>query len=449
MKPSSIAGHLQELVVLVERGPEPPDRIITSFFRNRRYLGSRERRALSDFLFGFIRHRRSVEALFEEFLRGHPDLGKLDEHPGRFVPLLLIHIAIAQDGSAGPPFTEKDLRPFWSAHFHDIEMPPVAQWALENKSLEFLDEEHPVMLGVRHSFQDWMVREFLDRWPEGAESLLEELNRPAQVVLRVNTLKTDRTTCMQRLVAEGINAAEADFPATALLLEKRFAQNASETFREGWFEVQDVGSQVVALVCAPKAGQLVIDACAGSGGKALHMAALMENRGKIFGVDTDNRRLTEMTRRIGRSGADIIEPVLRGNFREGEYAGAADLVLVDAPCSGSGTIRRNPMLKWKVAETDIARFHERQVELLKSYSRLVKPGGRLVYSTCSLMKGENEDVVNGFLSADDSFRPAPIRLTGQGEGGSVQMTPDGHLLTLLPHIHRTDGFFVASMERTT
>lgn len=452
MKPASIAGHLLELVTLVERGPEPPDRIVAPFFRNRKYLGSKERRVLADLLFGFIRHRRRVEAVFEDILRKHPELGTTDVPPRRFVPLLLVHIAIAQGSSDGPRYSTADLRPFWTAHFPDIGFPPLAEWALESNSLGFLDQQHAgdpaVMLGVRHSFQDWMVEQWMTRWPDATEALLDALNHPAPVTLRVNSLKTDRRLCVERLVAEGIAATEAEFPDSAMILARRFAQNTSETFREGWFEVQDIGSQIVSLVCAPAPGQLVIDACAGAGGKSLHMAALMENSGKIVALDTDLRRLSELSRRIQRSGAAIIEPVLRGNFREEAYAAAADLVIVDAPCSGSGTIRRNPMLKWKVTEDDIGRFSEKQSELLHSYAGLVKPGGRLVYSTCSLMKAENEDVVSGFLSSDAAFRPSPIDLGPGRRVGSGRIEPDGHTLLLLPHVHQTDGFFMASMERT-
>ncbi len=450
MRPASIAGHVLELLMLADRRSAPVDRIVSGFFRDRRYLGSRDRRTISETLFGFIRHRRRIETLLEGFLSATPGYASIDEMPRRYVPLLVIH-SILFDGifpnlQPGPP-PDADLSSLWTPYFPDLDPENLVSWTRGHASLDWLAEPPAVMLAIRHSFQDWMVGEWMKRWPDRpaeVEELTAALNRPGGVFLRVNTLKTDRETVLRRLADEGIEARPAEYPPGGVHIPKRFNQNASASFKEGLFEIQDPGSQVVALACRPEPGHLVIDGCAGAGGKTLHLAALMENRGTLIALDTDPGRLRELNKRSGRAGVSIVETSLRKDFAAGEYAGRADIVLVDAPCSGSGTIRRNPSLKWSVGEDDIVRFAARQLDLLEGYAALVKKGGRLAYSTCSLFGAENEDVVERFLSRQPGFR-------------AVNAAPDGfpwkdaeagrQSILLLPHRHGTDGFFVSVLER--
>ncbi len=457
MNPASIAGHVVELLTLAARGADPADRIAAGFFRERRYLGSRDRRAISDALFGIIRHRRYLEALLEEFLRLNPSYAPIDAAPGRYIPLLLLH-ACARPGhdrevpeDPGPGTADAapdaamiaDLDLIWAPHFPGLDPAPLIGWAVAGKELGFLSETPAVTLAVRHSFQDWMAEEWCKRWPGEAARLLGALNTPGPVAIRVNRLRTDRAKCLARLAGEGIAASEVPHPDGALVLEKRFNQNASGAFREGWFEIQDLGSQVISLACGPKSGQLVIDGCAGAGGKTLHLAEMMRNSGELLAIDTDAARLKELASRARRAGVTIAKGILRNDVDQSKFEGRADVVLVDAPCTGSGTIRRNPSLKWSIREDDVARYARRQIDLLEGYAPLVRPGGRMVYSTCSLFRGENEDVVKKFLKGNPGFRsvgladviPWPVE-TGPGKG-----------VTLLPHRHGTDGFFIAALER--
>lgn len=432
MNPASAAGHVLELLQLTDRGDGPADRIVSTFLRERRYLGSRDRRLISDFLYGIIRHRRYLEALLEEFLRRHPGWEALDEPGKRYVPLLVLH-AVTNPGTTPDARGDDDppwIATIWTPHFPDLAPSEFTSWARKERDLGYLDETPAVTLGVAHSFQDWMTEEWLGRWPEEAEALLAALNRPGPVCLRVNTLKTDRAACRERLAAEGIEAADLPSPDTALAVSKRFNQNASPAFKEGWYEIQDAGSQMVSLSCAVAPGQTVVDACAGAGGKTLHLAALMENRGRIVAVDTDPVRLKELRIRASRAGVTIASAVSKKEFDPAALTGKADAVLVDAPCSGSGTIRRNPSLKWRVSPEDVARYAARQASLLRFHAPLVRPGGRLVYSTCSLFRAENEEVIEAFLASDSGFRPV------------------AEPRTLLPHRDGTDGFFIAALERT-
>ncbi len=443
MNPASIAGHVVELLTLADRGGAPADRIAAGFFRDRRYLGSRDRRAISDTFFGVIRHRRYLEALLEEFLRRNPSFAPIDAAPGRYIPLMLIHACAFPGQDPEASSTPADLNLIWTPRFPGLDPAALIAWIAEGKDLGFLSESPAVTLGVRHSFQDWMVEEWFARWPAEAAQLLGALNTPGPVAIRVNRLKADRAACLGRITDEGIAATEVPFPDGALVLEKRFNQNASGAFREGWFEIQDPGSQVISLVCSPKSGQLVIDGCAGAGGKTLHLAELMRNSGELVAVDTDPARLKELSLRAKRAGVTIAKAILRQDFDQAKFRGRAEVVLVDAPCTGSGTIRRNPSLKWSIREEDVARYARRQLELLNDYAPLVRPGGRMVYSTCSLFRAENEEVVKKFLGANADFRsmacsdaiPWPVE-TGAGKG-----------VTLLPHRHGTDGFFIASLER--
>jgi 16S rRNA (cytosine967-C5)-methyltransferase len=445
MRPASIAGHVLELLMLADRRATPVDRIVSEFFRGRKYLGSRDRRGISDTLFGFIRHRRYLETLLEGFLAAHPSHAPIDETPRRYVPLLVIYSVVFPGLFNESPPSDTDVNPLWIPYFPALDPAPLMGWTRDHAGLDFIDQAPAVSLAIRYSFQDWMVDGWMERWPaDEVEALLAALNRPGEVSLRVNTLKTDRESLLKLLAAEGIDAKGAEYPTPAVTIAKRFNQNASPAFREGFFEVQDAGSQVVSIVCAPRPGQLVIDGCAGAGGKTLHLAELMGNSGNILAIDTDPGRMRELQRRTERAGVTIVEPSLRKDFNEKDYEGRADIVLVDAPCSGSGTIRRNPSLKWSVGEEDVDRYASRQVDLLTGYAPLVRRGGRLVYSTCSLFKVENEDVVGRFLGNHPGFRavsaapdPFPWK-DAADESGS---------LFILPHRHPADGFFIAALER--
>jgi 16S rRNA (cytosine967-C5)-methyltransferase len=443
MNPASVAGHVLELLMLAERADAPVDRVVSGFLRERKYLGSRDRRAVSDVLFGVIRHRREIETLLEAFLVQNPAYASIDAPARRYVALLTVYSSIHPGLFQAVPPPPAELRPVWIPYFPDLDPLPLVEWAAGAKDLGFLREDPAVTLGVRHSFQDWMVEEWLARWPGEAEDLLASLNRPGTVTLRVNSIKTDTAVCRERLATEGIESDAMPWPDTALVVRKRFNQNASVCFKEGWYEVQDAGSQVISLACAPDEGDLVIDGCAGAGGKTLHLAALMHNRGKIFAVDADQGRLRELQLRAKRGGVSIVSTAPAKNFPVTEYAGRAAIVLVDAPCSGSGTIRRNPSLKWSITPEDVDRYARRQLDLLGRYSQAVKPGGRLVYSTCSLFQAENEKVVEAFLAGDGAFTGVEAL---PGIRWEVERGPHGSVL-LLPHRNPTDGFFVAVLER--
>jgi 16S rRNA (cytosine967-C5)-methyltransferase len=301
---------------------------------------------------------------------------------------------------------------------------------------------------LQYSFPDQPVREWVERFgqPE-TERLLSALNTEAPLSIRVNTLRCTVHDCAARLKSEGVLAEPGILSPFALRLPARVQLESLPLYREGWFEVQDEGSQLLSLLLRPEAGARVIDACAGAGGKTMHLAALLNNQGALIAIDPDAVKLKNLRDRAIRAGvkmSDIIEARHDDPALE-RLHGKGDGVLVDAPCSGLGTVRRNPWLKsvWGgERETSRAAL---QRDILRHAAMMVRPGGRLVYSTCTLLRSENEDVVEEFLRERDDFSPASASEILKGWG--IGLEQESHYLTLWPHRAGTDGFFAAVMHR--
>lgn len=443
MKQSSLVGHVLELFEIVDKNSHPPDRLTADFFRSRKYLGSHDRRFISDSLFGMIRHKRRLETLLWHYFTEHNDLSQLNYPHYKYLLLYVAYLIVLENLTDEQITAGVTAR--WKTIFPRIALQQFVAWIRQHQSLDFLPADEVIHLGVQYSFQDWMVKELLKQFAGETEELLKELNTPAPTVLRVNLLKTNRETCQQRLRSEGIETALTKYSPVGLVTEKRFPTQALLSFRDGWFEVQDEGSQLVSLIAAPKAGAIVIDACAGAGGKALHMAELMQNKGEIIALDIEQQRLDELNTRAARASVNIIRTFHRNAIQPEDLHDKADIVLVDAPCSGTGTIRRNPSLKWNVTESLAKYYAEQQLKILSDNSRWVKPGGRLVYATCSLLRIENENVVNSFLTDNRNFS----LLSSQEKLKRLGILQDEFFVHLLPHHHRTDGFFVVQMQRSS
>ena len=436
----SLVGHVIELLTGLEGSSEPADRYVSGFLRKRSYIGSRDRKFISEAVYGIIRHRRHLEALLEEYIVKHQSANELDVPVKRFLPLYVMHSlthpAQSLSDNSSVPVS------FWKTYFSTIELDEFVRWIEQHRTLDFLSSDPIVRRGVQYSFQDWMVRSFVDRFGIETEPLLSALNEPARVALRVNVSKTSREECAKRLRDEGIQTEPTPFSPVGLFAEKRFNTRSSPSFIEGCYEVQDEGSQIVSLIAQPTPGDVVIDGCAGAGGKSLHLADMMQNDGEIIAIDTDERRLIELARRSERAGSRILHTLLHEEMVPENFFRKANIVLVDAPCSGVGTIRRNPIFKWRITESLVKHYAEMQRSILEFNSRFVKPGGTLVYATCSLFRQENEDIVEEFLSSHPTFIPVPKNERLQELG----LEPQGPFITLTPHKHRTDGFFIAVLE---
>jgi 16S rRNA (cytosine967-C5)-methyltransferase len=230
---------------------------------------------------------------------------------------------------------------------------------------------------------------------------------------------------------------------SGLVIDKKEDIFKTGSFAKGLFEVQDEGSQLVTMLTGAKPGELVIDACAGNGGKSLFLSGMMKNRGMVIASDLSSTKLSNLRRRAGRAGAFNIKTVSKDELNE--YNKLADCVFIDAPCSGMGVFRRNPDSKWRLTTDDIKQLAAKQKEIISEYSRLVKPGGRLVYATCTISRDENEEVVNGFLKENHDFKKIPAVSMNPDIFGKF-MDEDGFFKSM-PHIHNTDGFFGAVMEK--
>jgi 16S rRNA (cytosine967-C5)-methyltransferase len=297
---------------------------------------------------------------------------------------------------------------------------------------------------IRLSLPDWLDERLAARWPaEQVEALGASLLEPAPLDLRINLLKTDRAGARAALAEDGIAAEPVPLAPLALRVQGKPALERTRAFREGLVEVQDAGSQLLAHLVAPRRGQTVVDFCAGAGGKTLALAALLRGTGQVFACDVSAARLSRMRERLARSGASNVQPFGIDSEHDpklARLAGRADAVLVDAPCSGTGTLRRNPDLKWRFDPVSLTALGATQRSILAAAARLVRPGGVLVYATCSLLDEENEAVRRDF----ERDHPGWV-LQGAGECLAAQgvslFDPASQVLALRPDRDRTDAFY--------
>jgi 16S rRNA (cytosine967-C5)-methyltransferase len=325
---------------------------------------------------------------------------------------------------------------------------PVRLAALASADARIAQVADPLdRLALEASLPRWIVERFVAQLGgEEARALAREMNGRAPLTVRANLLAGDRDALRERLAAEGVRAEPTRFSPWGLVLDGRQNAFALAAFREGRFEIQDEGSQLIALACGARPGQVVVDACAGAGGKSLALAAEMRNKGSLHALDTDADRLDEARRRARRAGVHNLRarviaagPEAEGQLRDLE--GKADVVLVDAPCSGLGTLRRKPDARWRLAPGDPPRFAALQRELVRRFAALVRPGGRLVYATCSVGPTENEEVAE-LAAREVGLRPAPVAPL-LGEERAKAIGAEEARATLLPHRQGTDGFFFA------
>jgi len=299
-------------------------------------------------------------------------------------------------------------------------------------------------IAVLHSHPRWLVDRWLDRYGiDETIAACQVNNTIPPLAVRVNGLKTSREKAVAALAAEGITAETTRFSQDGIILTTPAAGlRETAAFRDGLIRVQDEASQLVARLCAPQPGERVLDLCAGAGGKTLHLAALMKNRGEIIAIDLHLDKLRLLAAEAGRLGVTIVE-THPGNATgtPAAFRGAFDRVLLDAPCSGLGTLRRNPEIRWRIAPADLEKYSQIQRRLLRSAALSVKPGGRLAYTTCAVTPEENENVVADFLAG----HPAFTRISPEGIPPEL-IDADGFFRTF-PHRHGTDGFFGALFIR--
>jgi 16S rRNA (cytosine967-C5)-methyltransferase len=340
--------------------------------------------------------------------------------------------------------TNLDFKKHIASKFNDLE-----NLINDSQSLDFNLVE---LISIRYSMPEWIVSNWIDSYELNKNELIQMLDcltRPADIFIRVNTMKASRCDVMELLKSEGISCSEADISPTGIKIHQRTNLKELAIFRDGTIEVQDEGSQLIGYALSPEPGETVLDACAGAGGKTLHIANLMGDQGIILATDMDFIRLRELGKRTSRAGISSVKTQLLKSGKPFEIKnsgnkGLYDSVLVDAPCSGTGTVRRMPMQKYRLNEALLAKHAKKQLDIMSQYSQFVKDGGILVYSTCSLMPQENAELVEKFISLHPEFMADPLLTVFSKHGIKLNgLAEDSNTITLFPHIHGTDGFFMA------
>jgi 16S rRNA (cytosine967-C5)-methyltransferase len=419
MRPADLLDLAADLLQRLLSFTQPADRVVSEFFREHRTLGPRERASLAETAYAVLRQR----LLFQHLAQNGP--GRL----GRRLA------ALAWDGNAG----------FLRA-------------ALDEGERVWLDRALAVDRAalpekLRHNLPDWLAAPLQAELGDEFWPFVDAMARPAPLDLRVNTLKAKREDVFAALAAAGIEARPTPWSPLGLRIDGKPALNKLDLFTRGEVEVQDEGSQLLALLLEAKRGEMVVDFCAGAGGKTLALGAQMRNTGRLYAFDTSGHRLAALKPRLARSGLANVHPVQIAHERDDRIkrlAGKIDRVLVDAPCSGLGTLRRNPDLKWRHSSQAVDELVAKQTAILAGAARLPKPGGRLVYATCSLLARENEQIAAAFAESDigRGFEPLPAdeALGRAGVPEAATLVRDG-MLRLWPHRHGTDGFFAAVWQR--
>ncbi len=422
MHPKALLDACAELVRLTLKFDHPADAIVSRFFRDNRGLGPRERATMAETVYTMLRKK-----------------------------LLFDHLA---PSGSGPKERRLAILGFYGPG-------DFLRSALTEQEINWLDQcekvsPNDLMERHRHNLPEWLVQPLKDQLGAEFWPMVETLNKGAGLDLRVNTFKAKRADVQKELAKAGIKAVNTPYSPWGLRIAGKPALNKNEAFMRGEFEVQDEGSQLLSMILDAKRGEMVVDFCAGAGGKTLAIGAAMRSTGRLYAFDTSAHRLDAFKSRLKRSGLSNVHPAAIAHERDDRVkrlTGKMDRVLVDAPCTGLGTLRRNPDLKWRQNLLAVEEMAVKQAAILQSASRMTKSGGRLVYATCSVLPQENEAIAEAFSAANPDWVALPVgevlielkvenalTLCSGGDNGQLY-------LRLWPHRHGTDGFFAAVWQK--
>ncbi len=415
-------GHAAQVVRELLKFSQPADAVLSNFFRNNR-VDSRSRAFIAETAYAVLRRRRLLEKVVGE----HPT-------PLRLVLAALVKVTGLSQRQVGEALGDDGGRE--------------ASWLAKFKA----QADPELTLAEQADLPDWLAERLLAHMsPEAVLELARALNQPAPLDLRVNAIKAGRDEVLAELQADGQQAEACPYAPLGIRIKGRPALARHPLFLAGKFEVQDEGSQLLGHLLAPKRSEMVVDFCAGAGGKTLLLGALMRSTGRLYAFDVSEKRLARLKPRVARSGLSNVHPVLivgENDVKIKRLAGKIDRVLVDAPCSGLGTLRRNPDLKWRQTPESVAELARKQADILAGAARLLKPGGRLVYATCSILPEENEAVVDAFLAAHPEFTRISAADILAGQGIAIDCPTANGDMRLTPQQHGTDGFYAAVLERS-
>jgi 16S rRNA (cytosine967-C5)-methyltransferase len=413
--PPAILANAEEVLREILRFAAPADTTLSRYFKDHPRLGGRERGGIAECVYNVLRNK-SFYTDFSEAGGGATM---------RRLTLLGMADAVGVESLGG--LTEEEVA--WVERI----------LAIDRKVMH---------KSMRSNMPKWLFDKLVEQMGEEETLLLADgMNAPAPLDLRVNTMKATREAVAEELAQAPIRSTPTPFSPTGLrVLQKPALQNLP-LFKSGAIEVQDEGSQVLSAIVGAKRGEMVVDFCAGAGGKTLALGAIMRNTGRLYAFDVSEKRLAKLKPRMARSGLSNVHPVQIAHERDAKIkrlAGKIDRVLVDAPCSGLGTLRRNPDVKWRQKPDAIGELQVKQAAILDGAARLLKGGGRLVYATCSFLDDENDFIAKQFLETHPDFELVPMNKVLAEQKIELEM---GDYLKLLPHKHQTDGFFAAVFER--
>jgi 16S rRNA (cytosine967-C5)-methyltransferase len=422
MHPNALLDLCTELLRSVLRFDAPADGLVSAFFRRHRDLGPRERHSLAETTYEVLRQR----LLYQHLARIEADPTNTREAERRLAML-------AWQGN------QAFMRAALAAHEQ--------QWLAKVQAVD----RSALPDKLRHNLPDWIANPLREQLGDAFWPLVQALNTSAALDLRVNTLKAKREAVQAQLKEAGIEAEPTPYSPWGLRVAGKPALQQLALFKRGDVEVQDEGSQLLVLLTQARRGEMVVDFCAGAGGKTLALGAAMRNTGRLYAFDVSGGRLSALKPRLARSGLSNVYPAQIAHERDERIkrlAGKIDRVLVDAPCSGLGTLRRNPDLKWRQSPRSVEELRAKQAAILDSAARLLKPGGTLVYATCSLLESESEQIAHGFGQAHPEFETVPVsEVLGRAQVQDHSGLDRGGFMRLWPHVHKTDGFFAAVWQR--
>ncbi len=411
----ALIAHASDVLSDALRFSGPADQAMSRHFRNHRELGQQDRAFIAEAVFAALRRRRSLA------------LAAGSESPYSLILAALVRLQGQSVRGLADSVREKDL--------------PL----LERAKAARIEDQPPA---VQADLPNWLWEKLVTQYgAEEAQAIAQGLLTSAPMDLRVNFVKRSREEALAGLQASALDCHATPYSPAGVRLAGKPAINKHPLFLDGSVEVQDEGSQLLAALVAPKRGEMVVDFCAGGGGKTLALGAIMRNTGRLYAFDVSAKRLAGLDPRLARSGLSNVHPIAIANendLRAKRLAGKIDRVLVDAPCSGFGTLRRNPELKWRFGEEDVAELVAKQARILAAAARLSRIGGRLVFATCSILREEGEEIAAGFVASHAGYRQVSCAEIFKAQNIALDT---GVNLRLFPHRHHTDGFFAAAFER--
>lgn len=437
------SAHLQSVVDVINEWKttrhKPFDHILNQYFRDRRFIGSKDRQQISWFCYEVFRHKLMLE-WWAEWAMKKPCIEAEEPYA---IKVLSIYLSLVRKKSPG------EIHALFTGEKYGVR----ALERIERQMIETIwrqpaygkDPLHHDLMPeyIRLNTPKWIFDTILEGDIEG-KAMLSALNYPATIDLRVNTLKADRDSILMTFKATSVDALPTPYSPWGIRIQKRFNLNTLDAYKTGLVEIQDEGSQILCQVTNPKPNTTVIDYCAGAGGKSLAMAMMMNNKGKLILCDTASWRLEKSNERLRKAGVFNVQQKIVLHTAAGDDAvlaltEKADTVLVDAPCSGTGTWRRNPDARFRLSQKELDELIQIQAKILDQASFLVKQGGCLVYATCSIVSQENQMQVHQFLERNSDFKLETIDFNNEAH----------EVLNIRPNTYRTDGFFVARLRRVS